>query len=245
MEVDMILFLTSTLGENYIGTDQKSHACKISGYNGLLDNLIRFVPAGCRGVIMASDPDDYENNDSVLNIMRESFEMSGLETEELLLCDGRNADRAKELIGSAGLVIMAGGHVPTQNRFFEKIGLKQIMQSYEGVVVGISAGSMNCAGTVYAVPELDGEALDPEYKRYLHGLGLTDISILPHLQYLRGLELDGMRMVDDIAIADSRIRPFYGLNDGSYILEMNGTAEIYGEAYYFAGGCERRSTVIM
>ena len=107
-------------------------------------------------------------------------------------------------------------------------------------MVGISAGTMNCAETVSAAPELDGEALDPSYKRYLKGLGLTQINVLPHLQYLRTVELDGMRMVDEISLADSLTKPFYGLNDGSYILIKNGAAELYGEAYYFKDGAERR-----
>lgn len=236
----MVLFLTSTLGENYIDENGDRRACEVSRENGLLDNLISCVPQNGRGVIMASDPDSHVINDSVRDIMAESFEMSQIRLKELALCDGRNCDRAKELVKGADLVVLAGGHVPTENLFFEKIRLRELLRDFDKTVVGISAGTMNCAETVYAAPELDGEALDPSYKRYLKGLGLTQINVLPHLQYLRTVELDGMRMVDEISLADSLTKPFYGLNDGSYILIKNGAAVLYGEAYYFKDGAERR-----
>lgn len=236
----MVLFLTSTLGENYIDENGERRACKVSRENGLLDNLISCVPQNGRGIIMASDPDSHAINDSVRDIMAESFEMSKIRLRELALCDGRNCDMAKELVKGADLVVLAGGHVPTENLFFEKIRLRELLRDFDKTVVGISAGTMNCAETVYSAPELDGEALDPSYKRYLKGLGLTQINVLPHLQYLRTVELDGMRMVDEISLADSFTRPFYGLNDGSYILIKDGAAVLYGEAYYFKDGTERQ-----
>ena len=38
---------------------------------------------------------------------------------------------------------------------------------------------MNCAQIVYAQPELEGEAIDPKYERFLEGLNLTKFQILP------------------------------------------------------------------
>ena len=57
---------------------------------------------------------------------------------------------------------------------------------------------MNCADTVYAGPELEGEAIDPLYKRWITGLGLTDINIFPHFQSLKDDFLDGQRLIEDI-----------------------------------------------
>ena len=34
---------------------------------------------------------------------------------------------------------------------------------------------MNCAETVYAQPELEGESMDPEYQRFLPGFGITKL----------------------------------------------------------------------
>ena len=134
--------------------------------------------------------------------------------------------------------MLCGGHVPTQNHFFAHLGLPALLQSYRGIVLGISAGSMNAAGIVYAPPELPGEALDPAYPRWLPGLGLTETRILPHFQCIRGWLLDGQTQ-EQIALADSQKRPFLALADGSYILCADGHETLYGQAWYFTGGtCE-------
>ena len=41
--------------------------------------------------------------------------------------------------------------------------------------MGISAGSMNSSDIVYAQPELDGEVIDHNYKKFFKGLNLTKI----------------------------------------------------------------------
>ena len=84
------------------------------------------------------------------------------------------------LVKAAGLIVLAGGHVPTQNAFLCQCGLKEAMKTFDGVVIGISAGSMNCAETVYAQPEEPGEAISKTYRRFLPGLGLTNTMLLPH-----------------------------------------------------------------
>ena len=34
------------------------------------------------------------------------------------------------------MAVLAGGHVPTQNRFFLKIGLRELLTEFEGVIMG-------------------------------------------------------------------------------------------------------------
>lgn len=126
--------------------------------------------------------------------------------------------------------------MPTQNRFFRQIGLKEKLFGFEGVVMGISAGSMNCAEVVYAQPELAGEAKDPGYERYLDGLGLTRHNILPHYQMVKDYTLDGLRLMEQIIYPDSMGKIFYALEDGSYILCADGHETLYGNAYRIADG---------
>ena len=58
------------------------------------------------------------------------------------------------------------------------------------LVVGGSAGSMNCASLVYCPPELEGESEDINFNRYLSGLCLTNINILPHYDVFKNYVLD-------------------------------------------------------
>ena len=95
---------------------------------------------------------------------------------------------------------------------------------------------MNCADVVYAGPELDGEAIDPLYKRWITGLGLTNINVFPHFDSLRNERLDGMRLIEDITFADSRGHEIIALNEESYILQEDGYATLYGEAYRILDG---------
>ena len=58
---------------------------------------------------------------------------------------------------------------------------------------------MNSAQIVYAQPEMDGEAIDPEYKRFLKGLDLTKFQIIPHYYSIKDKKLDGLRIIEDIS----------------------------------------------
>ncbi len=155
------------------------------------------------------------------------------------LCDTRTEELAERL-SEMDVILLGGGHVPTQNAFMEHIGLKERLRKYEGLIIGGSAGSMNCAEIVYAGPESEGEAIDPNYQRWISGLGLTQLNILPHFQRLEGGILDGLRLVEDITYADSIGHEIIALNDGSYIMIDGGIETLYGEAYSIKDGCQKQ-----
>ena len=146
------------------------------------------------------------------------------------------------------VVMLAGGHVPTELEFFERIGLKKLMQGYTGVVMGVSAGTMNCAETVYVQPEEPGESLDPDFARFAPGLGFTRFMLLPHYQKARHYWLDGRRLYKDITCGDSHGHTFIAMVDGTYIYQHAGKAVLCGEAYAISDGrieqiCEREQTL--
>ncbi len=198
--------------------------------NGLLKNLKSIWIPDAKVLIICADPSDYGKNDSVCACLKESLPMSGLSISHIDKCDDRNPS-AVDNLGSIDVLILAGGHVPTQNRFMKQLHLRERLKDYHGIIVAWSAGSMNCADTVYAGPELEGEAIDPLYERWLSGLGLTDINIFPHFQSLKDDYLDGLRLIEDITYADSVGHEIIALNDGSYIMLEDGKATLYGEAY--------------
>ena len=141
---------------------------------------------------------------------------------------------------AALVILLAGGHVPTQNAFFREIGLRQLLADRERVIMGVSAGSMNAADVVYAQPEEAGEAVDPAYRRFIPGLGLTQRNILPHYHMVKDNVLDGMRLFEEITFSDSHGRTFWVLADGSYILETAGEARLYGEAWVIRDGAMQK-----
>ena len=140
------------------------------------------------------------------------------------------------------MILLSGGHVPTENAFFASMDLRNLLADFDGVIIGISAGSMNCADTVYAQPEEPGEAVDPDYQRFISGLGLTTRNILPHYNQVKDNVLDGLRLFEDITAADSVGHTFYILPDGSYILSRNGDEMLCGEAWLMHNGVLEKLT---
>ena len=224
----MICFFTSS--PTIPGTNTLNPA------NGFADELLEALPYPCNAVFICSNPDDPALNERYGQETADCFEEQGVSFSDFAILDRRNAEDAAQLVASAQFVILCGGHTPTQNRFFHEIGLKELLQAYDGILMGVSAGSMNSAENVYAHPELEGEAVDPNFTRFLQGLGLTQVSIIPHYQAVKDDILDGLRLFEDIAIPDSMGRQLLVLPDGSYILSVDGQEELRGEAYLIQDG---------
>ena len=147
--------------------------------NGLIQRLKRDLPPYCRCLYVCSSPDRRDLNCTYGADVFQIFAQVGMPFSHYAVLDGNNFYEAKKLVMESDLIVLAGGHVPTQNAFFHKIKLPELLKAYNGVVLGISAGSMNMAKTVYAQPEEPGES-GPDYARFIPGLGLTDVQICPH-----------------------------------------------------------------
>lgn len=224
----MICFLTSRIDDPETG--------KLNPANRLEDELRIYFPRPCRALFICSSPDGWEITDFYANATKVIIEDAGFIFEQFRILDSRNESAAAELVRASDLLILSGGHVPTQNRFFEKIHLREIMKDYDGIVIGISAGSMNSAEEVYAQPEEEGEAIDPSYQRFLSGLGLTKINLLPHYQEVKDDVLDGLKVFEDVAYPDSMGKTFYAIPDGSYLFVDGLREELRGEAYRIKDG---------
>ena len=231
----MKLYLTSSPGGSYI-EDGKRIPCKLDEKNGFVEQLMKDWKQDSNLLIISSDPKEFDINDSFREIFRKAFLFTGLSISSITICDNRNDCKLPQFIKEADVILLAGGHVPTQNQFFERIHLKECIQNFDGIVIGISAGSMNSADVVYAQPELEGETMDPNYQRFLKGLGLTKLMILPHYQYLKNEMLDGKRIIEDITYPDSRKRKIYALVDGSYVKIIGDKVCLFGEAYLIEDG---------
>lgn len=203
--------------------------------NGFLQRIREALPAHPRCLFIASSPGDRDATCRFGGHMFIAFAEAGISFSAYQVLDGYNAEEAVKLIAASDFIILAGGHVPTQNDFFQQIGLKQLLEDFEGVVMGISAGSMNSAYEVYAQPEEEGES-HSDFVRFRPGLGLTHAQVCPHYQKVKDTLLDGLRLFEDITYADSRNHTFFALRDGSYILVEDGKETLFGEAYRIRNG---------
>ena len=203
--------------------------------NGFVDRMRTALPPRPKCLFICSHPDSAYLTDKYAADMDEAFSGAGMPFGSLTVLDSRNDERAAEMIAQSDFIILAGGHVPTQNAYFARIGLREMLAGYRGVLMGVSAGSMNAADEVYVQPELAGES-SPEFCRWATGLGLTHTNLLPHYQQIRDWYLDGKRLFEDITFADSMGHSFYALVDGSYLCIENGREELIGECWRIADG---------
>ena len=225
----MILFLTSS------PCVPNADRAILNPANGFVDRLKAALPPEPKCLFVCSDPDSPELTDRFGQEMSEAFAEAGMELKEFTTLDRRNDEAAQALIWESDLVILAGGHVPTQNAYFQEIGLAELLENYQGILMGISAGTMNCAWQVYMQPEEPGES-DPDFPRFATGLGLTGINVLPHYQQVKDYTLDSLRLFEDITYADSLGHSFLALVDGSYIFNDGEGELLFGEAYTIEDG---------
>jgi len=208
--------------------------------NGLLATVRAALPLSPRVLLVSAAPDDRAFTDSVLDSMSACIRNSGITPACVTMLDRRNAGLARDLVRDADWIVLCGGHVPTQNRFLHEISLKELLRGFDGLVMGCSAGSMNCAERVFSHPELAGEAVDPNYPRWLEGLGLTKRQIVPHYDQVRGVVLDGKRLFEDIIFPESWRHTFYTFPDGGYILSKDGRETLHGLAWEITNGTMRQ-----
>lgn len=232
---EKIIFLTSSPDASY-QEDGKWVPGPFTAKNGFLERFKNACPVNAQVLLVTATPDEKEKNEEMREYFTRVFEASSMTVKAMHLLDRETAGRMSQWMAASQVVILGGGHVPTQNRFFHELGLRECLQDFSGVIMGISAGSMNCADMVYAQPELAGEAADAGYRRFLTGLGLTSRQILPHYQMVKDYTLDGLRLMEEITYPDSAGREFYALEDGSYILCRDGRETLYGNAYRIAEG---------
>lgn len=204
--------------------------------NHFIDQLREVLPDFPRVLFVASDPQRHDLTCHFGMDTSIAFAQAGVTFSSYTVLDGTNADDAAALVASSDFIVLAGGHVPTQNRFFREIGLRELLEDFDGAVMGISAGSMNLADTVYVQPEEEGEGIDPDFERFAPGLGLTDVNILPHYQKVKDDVLDGLRLFEDISYPDSMGSSFFALPDGSYFYQDDESLLLFGEAYLLRDG---------
>ena len=226
----MIVYLTSSPCID--GADRAI----LNPQNEFLDRLRADLPENPRCLFVASSPDDRDATCEFGAAMFCAFASAGIHFSQYCILDRWTEEYAPDLIMDSDFIILAGGHVPTQNEFFNELGLEVLLQDYDGIIMGISAGSMNCASLVYVQPEEPGESIDPNYQRFAWGLGLTDVQICPHSQKVKHYILDGQRLFEDITYYDSYGHCFYALPDGSYFYITEEDTILCGQAYRIRNG---------
>ncbi|WP_392434164.1 Type 1 glutamine amidotransferase-like domain-containing protein [Finegoldia magna] len=206
---------------------------QLNSQNGFVDKVQEYV-GDINCLYIPSDPHTPFLTHTISSHYKRAFKKSGFTVKHWTTLYPFKKRSLRQLISRANLIILAGGHVPTQNKFFHHIHLQKYIKNYDGLVIGISAGSMNSAKEVYAQPENFGEVKSTHYRRFLKGLGIVDISVLPHYKEIKHQRIDNQRIMEDVTLPDSYGRKFYAIEDGAYIVATENI--IYGNCHVIKDG---------
>lgn len=223
--------------------------CVIDNQNGFLNTLKKHLTKRDCMVIISGNPKKIHNGDPN-KITKQYFKLSGIPFKEYIYVNDQNKHNIKEYINKADCINLFGGHLPTGNAFINELNLKELVKDFNGVLIGGSGGAMNMAEVVYCKPENQGEFLNKNFNRYLKGLGLTDINIIPHYNIIKDKFLDGAKIVEEILAPDTFKTPLLVLPDGSYVVQTEDKKELFGEAYLFKDGklnkiCDNDNKIIL
>ncbi len=225
------LFFTSNT-KHYHKINGEKIPNQIDNTNGIVDQIKQLIDGNNAILYIAASPDDSEKVDSYASLIFEGLKLSGITFSEYLILDNRTKDNAKEYVERANVIFLSGGDTYIENEFFKQIHLKELLQSFEGIIIGQSAGSINMARFVYNSPE-EGEDSEPIY---FEGLGLSNINIEPHF-VLDTVGFDEMQMYQrKHLLEESKKRPLYALSDGSHILATDESIAVYGKVFLIKDG---------
>ena len=218
----MKVFLTSDVGciKKINGVRTVS---PIDNSNGIVDQIKSLLSKEEAFVYFCSDPACFEKTDMYAAFMFEGFKLSGFNFKKYVIIDDRFNGDLGSIVRDADIIFLAGGDTKTQMDFFNRIGLRDILKKYDGIIIGQSAGSMNLARLVVCPPESEFVSTYT-----WDGLGIVDINIEPHFS------------IDDFSKDEfysnklkeiSETYPLYAYGDGTHIY-YDGNYSIYGEVYY-------------
>ena len=172
----MVIFLTSSFIKYQPMDSYIPHP--IDESNSFGDNLRKYWIPNARFLIFASDPSDTTFSEHIKREMKDAFSLANFSIGEIRYFDyqyieyyrNKNSitsmsaakEALKDALQWADVFFLAGGHTPTENAFMKECGLKNLINNpeiFDGVFIGLSAGSMNAASEVYLTPELPGESI--------------------------------------------------------------------------------------
>ena len=217
------VFLTSDVG-CIKKIDGVRTVSPIDDSNGIIEQIKNRLIKEDTFVYFASDPSCFEKTDMYAKFVFDSFKLSGFKFKNYIIIDNRFNGDLKSVVESADIIFLTGGDTKTQMDFFERIGLRDILKDYEGVIIGQSAGSMNLANLVVCPPEKE------DISTYTwNGLGIVDINIEPHfseeLFYKDDFYNNKLKEI-------SKIYSLYAYGDGTHIYYDGSNYSIYGDVYY-------------
>lgn len=174
-------------------------------------------------VFVSAWPDDAVRNDEDAAGMHGMFAEWSMGFDCFAVIDERTpSDKAQRMLREADCVFLMGGNPTAQMQFIRQRSLAESLRDFGGVLLGVSAGSINMAR----------RALDVwESPKAYEGLGLTGITIKSHVNEGEEALLEKLR-----AISAAERLPICAMEDESAIFLTREGADWLGRIRYIDMG---------
>ena len=188
-----------------------------------VEMLRRVIKKRNRFAVIASYFESYELTDKFANIFYNKFVEAGLDFKQMAVVDGRMShEEAQKTVREADMVWISGGDTPTEYHSICEYGLDKVLREHNGVLMGVSAGTLNLGKTVLC-PKSNGY----NHQQIYEGLGCVDITVFSHYD---------MGEIAEDKLELSNTYDFYYMTDDSYILCNGNKKEFYGNIYFISKG---------
>ncbi len=164
----------------------------------------------------------FDNTYAKSKIIFDYFRSLGASTIKTVSYSSTNSE-IQEKIAQSDLIYLTGGVPSMLIERLKKLGVDSLLRSFEGVIVGRSAGALavcrRCVITYRSTSEV----------KIIDGLGLVDVTLKAHYRLGRDIELLELSKTEDI----------YAVPKGSALVYDNDSLTAINNVYLFHKG-ERR-----
>ncbi len=177
--------------------------------------LRSFMKSDMKFAFIASEFENiHEKTDWYCKNFLKMFSDAGIHFSRADVIDSRVTDEtAQAIVKSADVIWLAGGDTPTQYAYLKAYGLIPCIREHRGVIIGMSAGSINMSKTAVCSVTCGHSKLD-----IYEALGLVEFSIEPHLD---------VNNISEELLTLSEKYPLYGIcDDGAIICTEDNTSYI-------------------
>ena len=174
-------------------------------------------------VFVASDFYSHHTTDNYFHYFYNMFLKENIKFTNTSIIDSRmTPEQAQSEIFSASVLWLSGGDTKQEYEYWKEYNLLDAIKQYNGIVIGMSAGTLNLAKTVVCSTSFEND----EQITYT-GIGAVDITVKSHFD--ENVDLEKLKKV-------SQQSPFYLMTDESFIVCNNEKTEFYGDIYKMEHG---------
>jgi peptidase E len=183
-----------------------------------------------RILFIASDPENHAKTDENTKDIMAWFQRLGIEFKAWEILDSRMPDGEQQrAIPRASCVFLCGGDTLAQINYLKAQNLLEPLRRFNGLVIGLSAGSINMGKRSIVL-------VNPyrEHTWVYEGIGLVDITVIPHFDPGR----EAFYRTEALPLTYES--PIYGMCDDGVIAVRNGDTVHGGTIFAMEQGTIRQ-----